>query len=277
MSGGGGRGRAAPGLALAAGLAMASAAQAETQALIGPKKPPAALAATIQRAFGARYSSLLPYNSGRADLNGDGRPDIIVWPQNPSYCGVKGCMMFVVPTTASGYGAAREMTISQDATVTLLDSKYGGMRDISLSGRLAGSRVTYRWNGRNYVEAGPPNDATLNFACQGPLAAKGRKIVADDGLPVGTHPGACFAVAPIYNLGAGEIIAIEPSPQCPRGKAIDAYTRAIAGGYYAIFNAPVCGSSVRLGPPLDMRRIATIIIDGRRYAGDAGGNFKPLR
>ncbi len=65
-------------------------------------------------------------------------------------------------------------------------------------------------------------------------------------------------------------------PNVPRGKAIDAYTRAIAGSYYTIFNAPVCGSSVRLGLPLDMRRIATIIIDGRRYAGDAGGNFKPL-
>jgi hypothetical protein len=270
-------GRVAPVLAFAAGLAMVGAAHAETQALIGPKKPPADQAAIIQRAFGARYGSLLPYNSGRADLNGDGKPDLIIWPQNATYCGVKGCMMFVVPTTTRGYGAPHEMIVSQDATVTVLNSAHGGMRDISFSGRLAGSRITYRWDGQKYVDAGPPDDGSLAFACQGPLAAKGRKIVADDELPVGGRPGACFATAPIYNLGAGEIIAIEPSLRCPGTKAIDAHTRAIAGSYYAIFNAPVCGSSVRLGPPLDMRRIATIVIDGRRYAGDAGGNFKPLR
>jgi len=262
---------------LIAGLAMAGGANAATQALIGPKKPGAAQAAIIQRAFGARYRGLLPYNFGRADLNGDGRPDLIVWPQNRTYCGVKGCTMFVVPTTARGYGAARELTVSQDATLTVLDATHLGMHDISFEGRLAGSRVTYRWNGSKYVEAAPASHGALAFACQGPLAAKGRKVVADNQLPIGKRAGACFAQAPIYNLGTGEIIAMESSPLCPGRKAIDAYTRAIAGGYYAIFNAPVCGATVSLGPPQDMRRIATIVIDGRRYAGDAGGNFKPLR
>lgn len=258
-----------------AGLAAGVASHAATRVVIGPGKPDAAQAAAIQQAFGARYGSLLPYNFNRADLNGDGRSDLIVWPQNNTYCGIPGCMMFVVPTTARGYGAAHEITVSQDATLTVLDSTHLGMRDIRFSGRLAGSHVTYRWNGTQYVEAGPADDGSLKFHCSGPVAAKSRKAIADSRLPVGSRPGACFAIAAVYDFSSGEIIATEPSPRCPGAKAIDIYSRAIAGGYYAVFQAPVCGSSIRLGPPQDMRRIAIVLIDGRRY-GDIAGIFKPL-
>jgi hypothetical protein len=115
------------------------------------------------------------------------------------------------------------------------------------------------------------------MVCRGPLATKGHAIVARDKLPIGADAAACFGQGDIYHMPAKELFAAEPASACHGRKAIDAYSRSMAGGWFALFPAPVCGSRIRLGPPRNGRGIATIVIDGRRYGGDAGGDFRPLR
>jgi hypothetical protein len=262
--------------ALAAGATLATAAGASTRALIGPH-PTAAERAVVTRVFGAQAPRMMPFNAGKADINGDGRPDLIIWPQNKEWCNAEGCAMFAIPATANGYANRPiPLTITQSATLTVLNSVHGGLHDIALEGRLAGSLVTYAWNGRKYERQGAPDTGGLQLACQGSVAAKGRAAAQHDDLPVGKSPRACFAILPIYNLSSGEIVAAEPSPACPRGKAIDAYSKSGAGGWYNLFDKPVCGTSISIGPPQDGRRIATIVIDGRRY-GDVAGTFRQLR
>jgi hypothetical protein len=262
--------------ALAAGVTIATPAGASTKVVIGPRPTPAETA-VVRRIFGAKAPRMMPFNAGKADITGDGRPDLVVWPQNREWCNGEGCAMFVIPATAHGFtGRPIPLAITQSATLTVLNTVHGGLHDIAFEGRQAGSLVTYAWNGRKYERQGAPDTGGLQLACQGPVAAKGRAAARADDLPVGKSPRACFAIKPIYNLSTGEIIAAEPSPACPRGKAIEAYSKSMAGGWYKLFDKPVCGNAISIGPPQDGRRIATIVIDGRRY-GDVAGIFRPLR
>ncbi len=262
--------------ALAASVTIATPAGASTRVVIGPRPTPAETA-VVRRIFGAKAPRMMPFNAGKADITGDGRPDLIIWPQNSEWCNAQGCAMFAIAATTRGYtGRPIPLAITQSSTLTVLNTTHGGLRDIAFEGRLAGSLVTYAWNGRKYERQGAPDTGGLQLACQGPVAAKGRAAVRHDDLPVGKGPRACFAIRPIYNLGTGEIIAAEPSATCPRSKAIEAYSKSMAGGWYNLFDKPVCGNTISIGPPQDGRRIATIIIDGRRY-GDVAGTFRLLR
>jgi hypothetical protein len=121
--------------------------------------------------------------------------------------------------------------------------------------------------------AAPP--APVKFSCSGPQVDAARKIARTDKLALGMDPGACFGEMKLTESDRKQIVVAAPSPQCKTGKLLNVYDQTRAGPYYALFEKPVCGTAISVGPrsPYGDNMIT---IDGRHYMEKAGG-FLPLK
>jgi hypothetical protein len=119
--------------------------------------------------------------------------------------------------------------------------------------------------------ASPP----VKFSCSGPAADSARKIAKADKLKLGMDPKACFGEMKLTESDRKQIVVSAPSPQCRKGNLLNVYDQTRAGPYYALFEKPVCGSAISVGPrsPYGDNMIT---IDGRHYLEKAGG-FVPLK
>ncbi len=116
-------------------------ADAETRALIE-----VALADALResRASGAPEH----LSGGRADLNGDGRPEVLGQVYSGFLCGAGvGCPIAVFEARADG-GYAHVDTLGADA-VTILPTSSNGWRDLSLDLQIGS--FTVRWTGSGYA------------------------------------------------------------------------------------------------------------------------------
>jgi len=115
--------------------------------------------------------------------------------------------------------------------------------------------------------AAPPSP--VKFECSGPKVDAARKIAKDDSLQLGMDPGACFGDMKLTDSDRRQIVVAAPSPQCKSGKLLNVYDRSRAGPYYALFEKPVCGTAISVGPrsPYGDNMIT---IDGRHYLDKAG-------
>jgi hypothetical protein len=72
------------------------------------------------------------YRTAEADLNGDGRPEHVVYATNPGRCGSGGCAMFVVASTDRGFRVVSRTTITR-LPILVLDTSTSGWRDLAVS------------------------------------------------------------------------------------------------------------------------------------------------
>jgi len=145
----------------AAGLAIGTNASAsphypQTAALGG--MPTAAEAATVRsvlsRSFGKEWTDYektghrIRFTVGHADLNGDGRPDLLVSLTDSGfgYCGSGGCAGYAILATPQGYasGAVELAYFFQKAVV--LPASHKGMHDL----RYDDAHKVFQWNGKEY-------------------------------------------------------------------------------------------------------------------------------
>ena len=117
--------------------------------------------------------------------------------------------------------------------------------------------------------------APVKFSCSGPKADAARKIAKNDNLKLGMDPKACFGEMKLTDSDRRQIVVSVPSPQCGKGNLLNVYDQTRAGPYYALFEKPVCGSAISVGPrsPYGDNMIT---IDGRHYL-EKGGGFVPLK
>jgi hypothetical protein len=111
-------------------------------------KPTPAQTAAVKLAFGANFADMAPFHVGQADLNGDGRPDLIIVSQNPLNCGSHGCNVFALLATANGF-AAKGIDLGiifQGKDFVVLDTVHNGMHDLRVDN---GSDVLV-WGGKQY-------------------------------------------------------------------------------------------------------------------------------
>ena len=115
--------------------------------------------------------------------------------------------------------------------------------------------------------AAPPSP--VKFDCSGPKVDAARKIAKQNDLKLGIDPAACFGEMKLTDSDRRQIVVATPSPQCKSGKLLNVYDQSRAGPYYALFDKPVCGTAISVGPrsPYGDNMIT---IDGRHYLDKAG-------
>jgi len=111
-----------------AGLALSASASAIAQ----PSRD-AELRTFLQERFAedrADYPNTR-YASGWADLNGDGRPEALVYIISSNYCGSGGCTLFVYTPEQGSFSQHGSMSVTS-LPVRALNSRTRGWRDLAV-------------------------------------------------------------------------------------------------------------------------------------------------
>ena len=90
----------------------------------------------------------LDYAVGEADLNDDGRPDLLAQYVDSHFCGSGGCSTVLVMATAQGYAARAlplQVLVQPGEKLTVLSSLHQRMRDLCYE-----SAYISKWNGNGY-------------------------------------------------------------------------------------------------------------------------------
>ena len=89
-----------------------------------------------------------------ADLNGDGRPEAIVYVSGAEYCGNGGCTLLILERTAESFRLRGRTTITR-LPIGVLRHRSSGWRDLTVfvagGGILPGYRATLPFGGMRYA------------------------------------------------------------------------------------------------------------------------------
>lgn len=118
---------------LLAVLASAAAAQPSRDA---------ALHAFLQERFGEDRAGFpdTRYAHGWADLNGDGRPEALVYMMSGNYCGSGGCTLYIYTPEQNSFYQHGSMSVT-NLPVRALNSRTSGWRDLSVAISGGGTRA----------------------------------------------------------------------------------------------------------------------------------------
>jgi hypothetical protein len=115
-----------------------------------------------------------------------------------------------------------------------------------------------------------PRGTPIQVTCGGAVSAEGKQVAKANGLTLGQDPKACFGRMQIYDGNSKQFVVVAPSAGCPKGHLLDVYERANAGNWHSLFERPVCGSTVSIGPK-DPWGDWMLTIDRKHY--DSKGAF----
>lgn len=93
------------------------------------------------------------YHAAAADLNGDGRPELLVHAEDDGWCGSGGCTLAVLAPHGRGYRVVTRITVAR-RPVRVLATATLGWRDLGV--RVAGGglprahEARLRFDGRSY-------------------------------------------------------------------------------------------------------------------------------
>jgi len=116
------------------------------------------------------------YVIARADLNGDGRPEALVYLLSSAYCGTGGCNLLILTPAGRSWRKVAELTIV-NPPIRLLGSASHGWRDLAVRVAGGGSRAheaLLTFNGRSY-----PANPSMPPARALRRAVPGRVLISD--------------------------------------------------------------------------------------------------
>lgn len=141
-----------PAFALCTLLGVGSTARAATT-VTPDARPTAAETAAARRALPGDFRDAermshhpLTFTVGLADLNSDGRPDLIIHYTDQGWCGSHGCLAYALLAGPGGYSRHAIMLVYFGRTMTVLNAVHHGMHDL----RFDGSSYVFRWTGTAY-------------------------------------------------------------------------------------------------------------------------------
>lgn len=113
-------------------------------------KPTPAQTAAIRRAAASdikefNHPEREGYSVATADLDDDGRPDMLVQYSDSAFCGSSGCSGLIVMATPHGYSAKAIGLPNFYGEIDVLASKHGGMHDLQY-----GDSPVWKWDGKEY-------------------------------------------------------------------------------------------------------------------------------
>lgn len=113
-------------------------------------KPTADQTAAIRRAAAAdikdfNHPDQPSWNVVLADLNDDGRPDLLVQYDDMGFCGSHGCSGVIVMATAHGYASHAIGLPNFYGEIDILAATHNGMHDLRF-----GDSPVWQWNGKDY-------------------------------------------------------------------------------------------------------------------------------
>jgi hypothetical protein len=141
-------------LAAAFSASPAASGAASAAVTVTPNAPPtAAERAAAQRALAADFHAVataahrrMTITVGHADLNGDGRADLIIVETDAYFCGSHGCSAYALLATPHGYSTHAIALAIFAATITVLPGSHHFMHDL----RFDDATHVFRWTGRAY-------------------------------------------------------------------------------------------------------------------------------
>jgi hypothetical protein len=137
---------------------------------------PGSLPADIQNVIRKEFDDKTHYLDASADLNGDGKPEIVVYVVGPMACGTGGCPTMVFTPAATGSGYRRVSTINLTRPpIRAVAATTSGWRNliVNVSGGGAKSRdVELLFDGRGY-----PTNPTVASARVKAAAAQGGDLL----------------------------------------------------------------------------------------------------
>ena len=93
------------------------------------------------------------YRAAAADLNGDGRPEVLAYAESAGQCGSGGCTLYILAPRGSGWRVVRRMSVTRPP-IRVLASKTRGWHDLAVhvagGGIGSGYDVRLRFDGRRY-------------------------------------------------------------------------------------------------------------------------------
>lgn len=194
----------------------------------------------------------LRYVAGGADLNGDGKPEVVALALGREACGSGGCTAFVLRDTGTDYQVVTRIT-TVSAPILVGGDRSAGWRDLIVGvaggGAKAGARILH-YSGNSY-----PENASLV-----PMAAKGANaslLIADAQAAAATPlvPAACAetkSVSATEALGGVRIGApagaVEPLLGHPKALGKPELWEA-DGLYHRNWTFPAAGVVVGLSAP----------------------------
>ena len=122
----------------------------------GPPAPPPTFVDEFDTAqwLADNYADLEPigYRQGRADLDGDGTEEFLVYLRGPMVCGSGGCPLLVLRAEPDGASMILETSVTQ-LPLGVLDTSTNGMRDLWVTTAGGGAPSAIRklsWSGTAY-------------------------------------------------------------------------------------------------------------------------------
>ena len=143
-----------------------------------------AILQTISDYEPANESEQVRYYYNRVDLNGDGKPEVIVHLIGQSICGTGGCDTLVFQPTRAGYRLVSTISLTR-TPIIVSPRRMHGWRDLIVSvaggGITRGYYVTLHFNGRTY-----PDNPTVLPKMKAGSSITGKAYISDDDMTPGT-------------------------------------------------------------------------------------------
>lgn len=121
-----------------------SAGVAEAATVVTPDATPTLEQAAIVKMALDPDMRNAPFTVGLADLNDDGKPDIVIHFTSSMWCGSHGCSGNAVLSTPQGYARRSIVLGIFYKRLTVLDSAHNGLHDL----RFDDGRYILKWDGR---------------------------------------------------------------------------------------------------------------------------------
>jgi len=158
------------------GFVLASALIAPASAQ--PRSEP--LPTFLQRHFAEARESAADsrYSIAWIDLNGDPRPEALVYLRGRYWCGSGGCNLLVIAADRGSWRIVTEIGVSRPP-VMVLDSRSRGWRDLAVSvsggGIAPGYQARLSFDGRSY-----PDNPTVDGVPRLRRGERGRVLIRQD-------------------------------------------------------------------------------------------------